>query len=290
MTFIHCLDRFVAAFGSAGLYRRFLLKHLDWLTTFQFHSALIGDVPEYPVRSMGLRFPNRVGLGAGIDLRGERVTGFGALGFGFVEVGPVEKPDPLTTESPNGETSESPKHFLKSAEGFRLRGGIVGLYVRTIEDFKRFSFLYDRADFLVIPFDKTGAKNVCDWRDALIEQGLGRKPLVLELTSNTNEGCIEHEVSEACKLGFDAFQTYSSFLTEDGESCGESRFEDALKAIRIIRSLVPKQTVVFATGIQDDRDALRAREAGANLVCIQTGLFHSGLKLPSDCVKALVEH
>jgi len=42
-----------------------------------------------PVRIAGLRFPNRIGLAAGLDKNGRCIDGFGALGFGFVEVGTV---------------------------------------------------------------------------------------------------------------------------------------------------------------------------------------------------------
>ena len=42
-----------------------------------------------PVEVMGLRFPNRVGLGAGLDKNGTAVDGLSRLGFGFLEVGTV---------------------------------------------------------------------------------------------------------------------------------------------------------------------------------------------------------
>lgn len=42
-----------------------------------------------PVRVMGLDFPNRVGLAAGLDKDALAVRGFARLGFGFVEVGTV---------------------------------------------------------------------------------------------------------------------------------------------------------------------------------------------------------
>ena len=57
---------------------------------------LAGDPPVVnPVEVCGLKFPNRVGLAAGMDKAGDAVDGFGALGFGFVEVGtltPVAQP------------------------------------------------------------------------------------------------------------------------------------------------------------------------------------------------------
>jgi dihydroorotate dehydrogenase len=44
---------------------------------------------ECPLTVMGLRFPNPVGLAAGLDKDGECIDAFGALGFGFVEIGTV---------------------------------------------------------------------------------------------------------------------------------------------------------------------------------------------------------
>ena len=42
-----------------------------------------------PVTLAGLRFPNRVGLAAGLDKNARCIDGLGAMGFGFVEVGTV---------------------------------------------------------------------------------------------------------------------------------------------------------------------------------------------------------
>jgi len=38
---------------------------------------------------MGLSFPNRIGLAAGLDKNGECIDGLAALGFGFIEIGTV---------------------------------------------------------------------------------------------------------------------------------------------------------------------------------------------------------
>jgi len=40
-------------------------------------------------RVMGLDFPNRVGLAAGLDKNGEAIDGLARLGFGFIEIGTV---------------------------------------------------------------------------------------------------------------------------------------------------------------------------------------------------------
>ena len=52
-------------------------------------------VPSRPVTVMGLTFDNPVGLAAGLDKDGEAIDAFGAMGFGFIEVGTVTpRPQP----------------------------------------------------------------------------------------------------------------------------------------------------------------------------------------------------
>jgi len=48
-----------------------------------------------PLRVMGLAFPNRIGLAAGLDKNGECIDGLAALGFGHIEIGTVTpRPQP----------------------------------------------------------------------------------------------------------------------------------------------------------------------------------------------------
>ncbi len=48
-----------------------------------------------PITAMGLRFPNPVGLAAGLDKNGIAIDGLAGLGFGFLEVGTVTpRPQP----------------------------------------------------------------------------------------------------------------------------------------------------------------------------------------------------
>ena len=74
--------------------------HLTLSTLRAVHSMglcrpLWGKPVSDPVQVMGIEFPNRVGLAAGLDKDGDCIDGLGALGFGFVEVGTVTpKPQP----------------------------------------------------------------------------------------------------------------------------------------------------------------------------------------------------
>ena len=57
--------------------------------------AYAGSLVRDPVTVAGLRFPNRVGLAAGLDKNAACIDALGAMGFGFVEVGTVTpKPQP----------------------------------------------------------------------------------------------------------------------------------------------------------------------------------------------------
>lgn len=72
--------------------------------------------PAEPVPVMGLAFPNRLGLAAGLDKGAHCVDGFGALGFGHVEVGT------LTPRPQSG--NAKPRLFrLKPAEAIINRMG-----------------------------------------------------------------------------------------------------------------------------------------------------------------------
>src|SRR5690554_4303921 len=65
------------------------LTTLDLAHRLKLARRLGGKRIDDPVELMGVRFPNRVGLAAGLDKNAEHLDALGALGFGFVEVGTV---------------------------------------------------------------------------------------------------------------------------------------------------------------------------------------------------------
>ncbi|MDB5887394.1 MAG: dihydroorotate dehydrogenase [Rhodocyclales bacterium] len=70
---------------------------------------------------MGLRFPNAVGLAAGLDKNGEAIDGLSAFGFGFIEVGTVTpRPQP---GNPKPRMFRIPtKHAIINRLGFNNHG------------------------------------------------------------------------------------------------------------------------------------------------------------------------
>ncbi len=64
-------------------------RQLSRLSGSPFEFLIRQSVPSKPVTCMGLTFKNPLGLAAGLDKNGECIDAFGAMGFGFVEVGTV---------------------------------------------------------------------------------------------------------------------------------------------------------------------------------------------------------
>lgn len=91
-------------------------------------------VPDRPVEVMGITFKNPVGLAAGLDKNGECIEAFGAMGFGFVEVGTVTpRPQP---------GNDKPRLFrVIPAEGIINRFGFNNLGVdNLIENVKKANY------------------------------------------------------------------------------------------------------------------------------------------------------
>ncbi|MBD3646650.1 MAG: dihydroorotate dehydrogenase (quinone) [Pseudomonadales bacterium] len=71
------------------------LPGIGWLQRLRLSSLVVEDVPDDPVEVMGIQFPNRVGLAAGLDKDGTCIDGMASLGFGFLEIGTVTpRPQP----------------------------------------------------------------------------------------------------------------------------------------------------------------------------------------------------
>lgn len=58
------------------------------------------DLPSNPVTVMGIEFPNRIGLAAGLDKNADYFQALSTLGFGFVEVGTVTPKPQSGNEQP----------------------------------------------------------------------------------------------------------------------------------------------------------------------------------------------
>lgn len=106
-----------------------------------FSNGMVDD----PVTLAGLKFPNRVGLAAGLDKNARCIDALGAMGFGFVEVGTVTpkpqpgNPKPRMFRLPRanalinrlGFNNDGLHAFIANVQrsSFRAKGRILGLNI-----------------------------------------------------------------------------------------------------------------------------------------------------------------
>jgi dihydroorotate dehydrogenase len=154
-----------------------------------------------PVTLAGLRFPNRIGLAAGLDKNGRCIDGFGAMGFGFIEVGTVTpkgqpgNPKPRIFRLPQadalinrlGFNNDGLDAFIANVRraGFRQRGGLLGLNIgknatTPIEDavddyLLGLEGVYPHADYVTVNISSPNTQNLRSLQsDAALDALLGR--------------------------------------------------------------------------------------------------------------------
>jgi len=173
-----------------GLARPFLFaldpETAHRLTFFLLEKSFYSkSVPSAPVEVMGLRFPNPVGLAAGLDKDAEHIDALARMGFGFMEVGTVTpraqpgnpKPRLFRLVERNalinrfGFNNVGVDEFLRNVERARFKG-ILGINIgknadtpaeRAVDDYAvGFEKVYSRASYITINISSPNTKNLRD--------------------------------------------------------------------------------------------------------------------------------
>ena len=154
------------------------------------HTPLVCGVAQArvndPVTVAGLKFPNRIGLAAGLDKNGRCIDGLGAMGFGFIEVGTVTpkaqsgNPKPRMFRLPAaqalinrlGFNNDGLETFVANVQraNFRKRGGILGLNIgknattpieRAVDDYLLcLDGVYPHADYVTVNISSPNTQNL----------------------------------------------------------------------------------------------------------------------------------
>ena len=162
-----------------------------------YSTPLVND----PVTVAGVKFPNRVGLAAGLDKNARCIDALGAMGFGFVEVGtvtPLPQPGnakPRMFRIPErhalinrlGFNNDGLQAFVDNVQRarFRKQGRVLGLNIgknaatpieQANEDYvKGLRGVYAHADYVTINISSPNTKNLRDLQsDAALDALLGQ--------------------------------------------------------------------------------------------------------------------
>lgn len=319
------------------------MSNLDWIVHLGLHKLITHMPDDDPVTVMGVRFPNTIGLAAGMDKDGERVSAFGGLGFGHVEIGTITplaqpgNPKPrlfrlipaegvINRMGFNNEGVVQVLENLRSADAFRLRGGVLGINIgknavtpieNALSDYEKcLDAVYDHADYIAVNISSPNTKNlralqgeselenlvkgITTKREALKEARNGKHvPIAVKLAPDLENDEILRCVDTLMAHGIDGVIATNTTIArkrveglqhaqETGGLSGAPLRERSTEVVRLIADHVKGELPIIASGgVMTGKDAVEKMEAGAQLVQLFTGFIYNGPKLVADSVEAV---
>jgi len=218
-------------------------------------AGLVAPRPvEDPVEVMGISFPNRVGLAAGLDKEASCVDGLGQLGFGFIEVGTLTpRPQP---GNPKPRLFRLKQHWaIINRMGFNNPGmkqgmanlsrrrwqGPVGINIgknfdtpneNAADDYLRcLEAAHPHADYIAVNLSSPNTKGLRDLqggsslddlvtaiisrRDALSKADRRQVPVAVKLAPDLSDSALEDAGKRLADLGADAIIATNTTISRD---------------------------------------------------------------------------
>jgi dihydroorotate dehydrogenase len=285
----------------------------------------VSDPQTGPASLLGLRFRNRVGLGAGFDKDGVAIRGWAALGFGFVELGTV-------TPRPQG-GNPRPRLFRLSADealinrmGFNNDGAaalarriadarphlppdfVIGVNIGRNRDGEADDYavaaraVADVADYLAV---NVSSPNTPGLRQLQEPERLARildavaaaadRPIVVKLSPDLSEDARTTLLDRLADSPASGVVVSNTTVTRPG--LRSARFADEPGGLsgrpllpgtmRSVATAAGRGLVVIGSGgIGSGDDARAALAAGADLLQLWTGMIYAGPGLIGEAVLA----
>ncbi len=203
---------------------------------------------------MGLRFPNPVGVAAGLDKNGEYVDALGALGFGFIEVGTVTpRPQPGNPKprmfrlveheaiiNRLGFNNAGVEKLLRNLDRASFRG-ILGINIgknfdtpneRAADDYLAcLDAVYSRASYIAVNISSPNTKNLRDLqspekldellgaimaRRATLAARHGDKPIAVKIAPDLDDGQLSAIAELAVKHRVDGLIATNTTIAREG--------------------------------------------------------------------------
>jgi dihydroorotate dehydrogenase len=267
-----------------------------------------------PVELFGLRFPNPVGLAAGLDKDGVALRAWPTLGFGFVEVGTVTRhpqpgnPRPRLFRLP-------PERALVNRMGFNNAGAAalarrlarygplpvpLGVSLgkskltpldQAVDDYLASAReLRPYADYLAINVSSPNTPGLRSLQDApALRELLGAlrevaagTPLLVKIAPDLTEPAVAELLAVCAERGVAGVIATNTTLSrpgvvtaQAGGLSGRPLFELALRTVKFVRA-ESELPVVGVGGIGSVDQARAMFEAGAGLVQLYTGFIYHG--------------
>ena len=286
----------------------------------------VDDSSREPVELMGLRFRNRVGLGAGFDKDGVAIRGWAALGFGFVELGTVTprpqagNPGPRLFRLPadkalinrmgfNNAGADALTARIAVARPFLPDGFVVGVNIGRnrdggLDDYAAAArSVASFADYLVINVSSPNTPGLRDLQEpatlrdllAAVAGAAPGRPLLVKLSADLADA-TRQSLLDAIAAGGAAGVILSNTTTTRPDLRSRRLAQEAGglsgrpllgRTVRALGQSAGRQLVVIGSGgIGTGGDARAVRDAGADLVQLWTGMIYAGPGLIGEAVAA----
>jgi len=286
----------------------------------------VGDASRGPVELMGLRFRNRVGLGAGFDKDGVAIRAWAALGFGFVELGTVTprpqtgNPRPRLFRLPvdealinrmgfNNSGADALATRITAARPFLPDGFVVGVNIGPNRDGSLGDYaaaahsVASVADYLAINVSSPNTPGLRDLQEpatlrdllAAVAGAAPGRPLLVKLSADLTDA-NRQSLLDAIAAGGAAGVILSNTTTtrphlrsrrSAQETGGLSGRPLLGRTVRGLGQTAGRRLVLIGSGgIGSGSEAAAVRAAGADLVQLWTGMIYAGPGLIGEVVAA----
>ena len=309
--------------GDAESAHEWTLRRLAWLSRRPTVLAALRRryAVSAPTTVFGLRFPNPVGLAAGMDKDGLALPAWPALGFGFVEVGTVTRHPQPGNERPrlfrlpaskalinrmgfNNQGAQALADRLAASGPLRVPLGIsLGKSkVTPLEDavadyLASYRVLRQYGDYFAVNVSSPNTPGLRalqdrDHLEALLTALVGEKPILVKIAPDLTESAIAELLGVCLDRGAaGVIATNTTVDHDEGQAGGLSGRPLAERARQVV-AFVHRETagtlpVIGVGGIMTADDAARMRDAGASLVQLYTGFVYHGPALVRAAARRL---
>ena len=238
----------------------FFLKRMQKLpfgiliSKYFFHKKL------KPYELFGLKFPNRIGLAAGLDKEAEAFDMLGALGFGFVEIGTITpkaqpgNPKPrlfrlvedkalINRMGFNNKGTENAVKNLKRKKTNVIIGGNIGKNKSTAntqaaDDYKKaFDALFDYVDYFAVNLSSPNTPNLRELQEKnsletilselmkLNRNKKNAKPVLLKIAPDLSTEQLDDILEIVKKTKIDGIIATNTTTSREGVSADESKLD-----------------------------------------------------------------
>jgi dihydroorotate dehydrogenase len=282
------------------------------------------DASHRPIDLIGLRFRNRIGLGAGFDKDGVAIRGWAALGFGFAELGTVTprpqqgNPKPRLFRLSHDEALINRMGFNNAgADALAARiaearpdlpiGFVVGVNIGrnrdgSVEDYPAAArAVADVADYVAINVSSPNTPGLRQLQDpeqllgildAVTEAAPGR-PLLVKLSPDVSDDERDSLIERLVGSPAAGVIVSNTTVTRPVRSRQLAQEDGGLSGRPLLsRTITAVEqaagrgvTVIGSGGVAAAADARAILDAGADLVQLWTGMVYAGPGLIGETVR-----